>query len=250
MRPGVPDVHITDPQDSELAAYRAFSGLALAALVCGLLAALALVDPLLWALPVAGAALGWMALRRIKKQWPALSGRSLAWLGLVLSLVFLVAAPTQWLVYRWQVRAEAREFADMYFKYLAKGEPQKAFQLALAPQQRLPLRDDAQIWGFFRNNQKMRQGLENFVGWPVVKTLLAKRHEAIVRFYETIDQEGVEGDRDMVKQRYAVTYEEGGEKKTFFIDVRMMRQVLPDHTAGWFVVSPGPELVTDKSSIR
>jgi hypothetical protein len=249
MRPGVPDVHITDAQDAELAAYRALSGLAVAALVLGLLAALAMIDPLLWLLPIAGTVLGLAALRRIRSQWPALGGRGFAWMGLVLSLVFVVAAPTRWFTYRWQVRTEARQFSQMYFKDLARGQPQKAFQLALPPQQRVSLNDEEQLWGFYRNNQKMRQGLENFVKAPVIRTLLALGSErAIIRFYETLDQESEEGNRDIVKQRYAVTYEEEGEKKTFFIDVQMMRQEFPDHTAGWSMFPP--QLVTDRASIR
>ena len=43
--PSVPDVHITDPQDAELAAYRALAGQAVLGLIFGLLAPLALVDP-------------------------------------------------------------------------------------------------------------------------------------------------------------------------------------------------------------
>jgi hypothetical protein len=249
MRPGVPDVHITDAQDAELAAYRALSGLAVAALVFGLLAALAMIDPLLWAVPIVGTALGIGALRRIKEQWPALSGRGFAWVGLVLSLVFVVAAPTQWLAYRWQVRTEARQFAEMYFRDLANRRPEKAFQLSLPPQQRLALKDDEQLWGFYRNNQKMRQRLENFANSPLVRTLLALGSErATVRFYETLDQQSADGNRDVVNERYAVTYEEQGEKKTFFVDVQMVRQELPDHTANW-LMSP-PALVTDRASIR
>ena len=48
MRPSVPDVHITDSQDAELAEYRPLAGQAVLGLICGLLAPLAVVDPLLW----------------------------------------------------------------------------------------------------------------------------------------------------------------------------------------------------------
>jgi hypothetical protein len=249
MRPGVPDVHITDSQDAELSEYRPLSGLAVAALAFGLLAATSLIDPLLWALPAVGTVLGLLAIRRIKKQWPALSGRGMAWLGLVLSLVFLVAGPTQWLAYRWQVRAEARRFSEMYFRVLTNRHPERAFQLALPPPQRQSLKDDDQLWSFYRNNQKMRLGLENFVKAPVVRTLLALGSErAIIRFYETLDQEGIDGNRDLVKERFAVTYEEEGEKKTFFADVRMMREQVAGGGAEWSISAP--ELVTDPTSIH
>jgi hypothetical protein len=90
--------------------------------------------------------------------------------------------------------------------------------------------------------------LESFVRAPVVRTLLALGPQASIRFYDTVDQQGDEGNRDIVRQRYAVTYEEEGEKKTFFVDVQMMRQELADRTAGWSIFPP--ELVTDPASIR
>ena len=68
MRPSVPDVHITDPQDAELAAYRALVRQAVLGLILGLLAPLAMVDPMLWAIPAAGTIFSWWALRRIKND--------------------------------------------------------------------------------------------------------------------------------------------------------------------------------------
>ena len=70
MRPSVPDVHITDAEDAELAAYRALAGQAVLGLIFGLLAPLALVDPLLWGIPALGVLLSGWAIRRIKKSDP------------------------------------------------------------------------------------------------------------------------------------------------------------------------------------
>ncbi len=78
MRPSVPDVHITDPEDAELAAYRALAGQAVLGLIFGLLSPLVLVDPLLWSLfPALGVILSGWALRRIKKS-DSLTGRKMA----------------------------------------------------------------------------------------------------------------------------------------------------------------------------
>ena len=82
MRPGVPDVHITDPEDAELAAYRPLAGQAVLGLICGLLAPLAMVDPMLWAIPMLGTLLSCWALRRIKRYAPAMVGRKIAIGGL------------------------------------------------------------------------------------------------------------------------------------------------------------------------
>ena len=75
MRPSVPDVHITDPQDADLAAYRALAPQAVVGLIFGLLAPLAMVDPLLWAIPLLGTILSALGLAphsepQRRTDWP------------------------------------------------------------------------------------------------------------------------------------------------------------------------------------
>jgi hypothetical protein len=229
MRPSVPDVHITDSQDAELAEYRALAGQAVLGLIGGLLAPLAMVDPLLWSIPAAGTIVSWWALSRIKRGAPAISGRKMALSGLMLSLLFLAAAPADWLVYRWMVRTEARQFSVEWFKYLAQDEPQKAHQLTTVPQARQPL--DDLLWAVYRNGPRLRQDLENYVKSPLVRTLLALGPKAQVRFYDTLGQAHLNDD-DLVDQVFAVTYEEGGERKSFFVLVQMAR-MKTDNGAGW-----------------
>ena len=68
-----------------------------------------------------------------------------------------------------------------------------------------------------------------------MRTLLALGPKAQVRFYRTADQTH-ENDNDRVAQCYAVTYEEQGEKKSFFVVVEMVRRKLSSGQAGWHVV--------------
>jgi hypothetical protein len=68
-----------------------------------------------------------------------------------------------------------------------------------------------------------------------VRTLLALGPRAQVRFYQTGDQTHTD-DVDLVDQWYAVTYEEKGERKSFFVLVRMMRQKLSGGKAGWRIM--------------
>ncbi len=110
-------------------------------------------------------------------------GRKLAWAGLVLSLLFLAAAPADWFTYRWMVRNEARQFSALWFRYLAREEPQKAQQLNLSPQIRQPL--DDRLWEFYRNSARQRNNLQAFVKLPLMRTLLALGPNAQVRFYQT-----------------------------------------------------------------
>ena len=234
MRPTVPDVRITDPQDADMAAYRALAPQAVVGLIFGLLAPLAMVDPLLWALPALGTFFSFWGLRCLRNRTGELVGRKFAWVGLVLSLLFLTAAPADLLTYRWMIGNEARQFSALWFRYLTQEEPHKAWQLHLAPQSRQPL--DDRLWQFYRSSAQQRENLQKFVKLPVTRTLLALGPKAQVRFYQTASQER-EDDDDLVNQYYAVTYEEQGERKSFFVLVRMMRQRLSNGRAGWHIVA-------------
>jgi hypothetical protein len=234
MRPSVPDVHITDAEDGELAAYRALSGRAVLGLVCGLLAPLAMVDSLLWILPALGVLLSGSAIRRIKKSDAALTGRRMATAGLILSLVFAAAAPTNWLVYRRMVRNEARQFSALWFQFLTHRQPQKAFQLTVAPPVRQLL--DHRLWAFYRTDTRQRQQLENYVKTPLIHTLLTLGPRAEARFYQTTGQTR-ENNNDEVEQVFAVIYEEEGEKKSFFVAVRAMRQKMATGEAAWRIIN-------------
>jgi hypothetical protein len=105
--------------------------------------------------------------------------------------------------------------------------------LQLAPQFRSPL--DDHLWDFYRSSPRQREGLEKFVSTPLVRTLLALGPKAQVRFYQTANQTH-ENNNDRVAQCYAVTYEEQGEKKSFFVVVEMVRRKLSNGQAGWQVV--------------
>lgn len=233
MRPSVPDIHITDSQDAELAEYRALAGQAVLGLILGLSAPLAMVDPMLLSIPMLGLFFSWWALRRIKSGDTGITGRKMAITGLVFSLFFLAAAPGDWLVYRWLVRTEARQFSAVWFEYIMQDEPQTAFQLTVTPQTRRPL--DDKLWAFYRNNLRQREQLESYVKKPTVRTLLALGPKAQVRFYRTESQTS-DNKSDLVEQLYAVTYEEAGEKKSFFVLIRMLRSLLPNGNAGWRIL--------------
>src|SRR4051794_6272658 len=68
--------------------YRALSSLAVASLVVGALSCLALFDFSLAVIPITGTLAGAWALRSIRQRDGELTGRRLAWTGIVLSLLF------------------------------------------------------------------------------------------------------------------------------------------------------------------
>jgi len=222
--------HLTDHQDDEIAEYRALSVSAVVGLILGLLSVLALVDPLVWLLPLAGVLVSALAMGKIARAAPALTGRKAALAGLVLSVLFGSAAVTDWVTYRALARSEARQFALLWFELLAQREPKKAFQLTLPPRERHPL--DEGLTQFYREGPRWHRLLLDYVERPVVRTLLALGPRAVVRYYETGGQESG-GDRDKLYQVFAVTFDDGGEKKTFFVGLTLHRIDLESGRAAW-----------------
>ena len=229
-----PDSRLTDRQDVQIDEYRAISSSAMAALVLGLLAPLAVLDPLLWSLPALGLFCSLFALRRIARNAPALLGRKAALAGLALSVFFLAAVPADWFVYRRLVRAEARGFATAWFELLAGQQPHKANQLTVHPEFRQPL--DEKLWAFYGEGPRWRTKLEEYVAEPLVRTLLALGQKAQVRYYKTGDQRH-DAEKDHLAQFYAVTYDDSGEKKTFFVGVELQRHKLESGQANWQVLA-------------
>ena len=166
--------------------YQAVSPHAVFGLLCGVAGVLALWGPLGWPIPALGVILSAIALARIRRDAPALTGRKAAMAGLFLSVLFAIAGPTEWIAYQAMIRAEALKFAHYWFEFLRNNEPQKAYQLSVSPGLRQPL--DASLWEFYRRGPRWYQELDHFVSQPTVRTLLALGRRAEVRFYE-VDQQ-------------------------------------------------------------
>lgn len=225
-----PPIRFSEPGDAEIAQYRAVSRLAVVGLVCGLLSPLAMMAVPFWAVPALAMGLSALALWRIARPALALTGRKAAMVGLVLGLVFAVAAPTDWLVYRRHMRKEARQFADLWFDYLRHGQPQKAHQLTLPPAERW--RMDEALWEYYRASDENAAELRRYAARPPIRAILALGEKAQVRYDQTLDQ-GSARTLDWVRPIYAVTYMEDGQRKTFFVAVVLERTRVDDGRASW-----------------
>jgi hypothetical protein len=209
-----------DAPDDALAEYQPLSGMAVISTILGGLSPLVLIDPLAVLLPIAGIALGLAALLRIARNAPALTGRRLAMAGVGLSLLFLVAAPAEWLTYRWQIRREALQLGNAWFAMLRDDQPQMALQLTLDPRERHPL--GAALAKRYRETPELRDALAAYVQKPVVRALLALGRRADVHF-DSIADESRLSDRDAIDLVYAVSYDEGGQKKAFCVVLHLTR---------------------------
>ncbi len=211
----------SDSQDAEVTQYRVVSGLAVAGLLLALFAPLALAHPLLWAVPAAAILMSVVALRRIAAAAPAMIGRKAALVGLVLSVLFGAIACSEWLTFRRLIDRQARQFALQWFNTLRNGEPHKTYQLSNPPESRLPL--DDKLWEHYAPGTDARRNLEEYVRRSEIQSLLALGREAEARYYDT---ERIY--RDTVVQVYAVTWQEGGEKTSYFMRVTVERHPLPE----------------------
>jgi hypothetical protein len=221
-----------DADETDVATFQSVSGLAVAGLVIGLLAPSAMLDPMFWVVPLVGIAVGAWALWQIRRRAGALVGRKAALAGLLLSVVFAAAAPTDWTVYRWRLRSEARQVADLWFECLRRQEPHKAYQLLLDPMSRRPL--DERLWAVYRETPRWRDALVKYVAQPLPRTLLALGPKATVRYCECPDQ-GEADDKPWVQLLYAVTYDEGAGPTTFFVSVSLERTRTLDGRANWHI---------------
>ncbi len=227
--------HMTNPQDDPTVQYRALSGLAVGGLLLGLLSPLALLSAGWWLIPLAGVVLSLWALARINAEPSAFIGRKAALVGLAISLLMLVAAPADRLTHRWLLQREARQFAEIWFGLLRDNQPHKAHQLATAPVNRLPL--DSNLWESYSEGSELRQELEAFVQQSDAHSLLALGPKAQVRLYQTGSVTRRSGTED-VELFYAVTYTDGGGKKSYFIRLVLERVPLSKpNRADWYVAN-------------
>lgn len=222
--------------DSEVVDYQAVSGLAVIGLLVGLASALALIWPWLWIAALVGIVLNFVALVRIAMLAPSLTGGRLAIAGLLVSVFFTAMVPTNWLTYRWAIRRQARQVASLWFDALQNDQPVKAYQLSLDPRYRRPLDELARK--VRQSGSTPRTELRTYVDQPDVRCLLALDGKAQVRHYATEDQFDDEKRHEFVVEVYAVTFDEQGQKKTFFVRLTLERYDLPSGLGSdWQVAS-------------
>jgi hypothetical protein len=223
----LPWSHFTELHEADQDKYRALSGLAIAGLALGVLSVVALIDPRAAVVSGAGVLASGLALWRIARRGAELTGRKAAVAGLLLSLLFGSIALGYCLTYRWLLVRQSRQVAMAWFDLVAQGQPHVAHQLLFAPHDRQPPGGD--LWEFYCSDQKRYKGLEQYLGEPVVRTLVALGKRATVRPYATEDVDTRARER-LVIGLYSVTFDQDGRKTTFL--VRLTARRLNDDAAG------------------
>jgi hypothetical protein len=220
--------------ESADSSYHYLSALAVVALVLGLLAPLAFVHVLLWALPIVGAALSAVALVRIDRSAGELIGRKAALVGLVLSLLFGAAAIAQETTHRLWLARRAERVAERFFDLLSEGETYAAHQLWTRPQFRFMAGGNYEA--LYATNPEATKDYEVFLKREVVRDLLALGKNAEIDHQRTaLTFTGPEQDIQML------WYHLGGETSEGTIDkeIKLVVERSLSETGGetWRVLS-------------
>jgi hypothetical protein len=215
-------IRFSEPLEGEAADYRAVSRLAVAALLLGLISSVAMLGVAGWTVPLLGAIVSIGALVHIRRSGGTLAGRSAAIAGLALCTLFGTAATAEFFNTQRLLSDRAERLALEWFEALAHGEPQLAHQLGSGYMQRARVSDAEQLWTYYRGSSDRRRSLEAFVKEPLIRTLLALDGRAKFRLYDTSSISADER-RNALAQVYAVTFEEDGQRKTFFVALTLER---------------------------
>jgi hypothetical protein len=132
------DSRFSSNEAEALVEYEPIDRLALTALLLGIGSVVALIHPLLWALPILTIVLAVFALRRIRVQRRQ-SGRSLALWGLGFALLFGSCAATWTISVNYLMSSQARKCCDTWLNLLRDGDLYKAHQLTMRYEERLAM---------------------------------------------------------------------------------------------------------------
>jgi hypothetical protein len=190
-----PAFHSDDP--AEVSEYRTISALAIVALVFGLAAPLCFWAPFLMVIPLVGAGLSIVALRRIAASDGALTGRGVALAALALCLASATASISHDRVTRHLRSNQAEVLARQWIDLLLNGRTQAAFALTVdgsrPPAPPGPGEPPPKETPF-----------ETFTKNPVVKALVGAGPDSNVRFERISSYRPLSSRQVVVQQEYSI----------------------------------------------
>jgi hypothetical protein len=218
--------------DDPLPQYRSVSWTAILAILLGLLSAVALFNPLLVAVAVAGTGLSLFALRQIAARPDVLSGRGLALAALFLSVFFMIFAPTRLGIRSRVLQQRGRELADTFLSLLKEGRTYDAHQLS-----NLKHRSSSQPPDLTVDPNKLTT--DDLRGFEETKTIqMIKDVEHKFSFYaEGVEPSRSYSDMDIFIFRYRLVPEASTGKRPFPLWIAVSRSVdRGSGTAIWKVI--------------
>jgi hypothetical protein len=206
--------------------YHSLSVLAIAALIFGLASVVSLISELLWVVPLIGLITGLAAIASIRRSGGNLQGRTLAQIGIALSLFFGLTAATQLLTTQRIVATRAQYVAQQWFAALARNEPAVALQLERSPARRAQLTDPQQLAEYYETTTELRRELREYTADPIIQKLLALNGGAEPRLRAST-KIITEHDGSLVDQSWIVRKSNGKPSDVVEVDLRLARVVPP-----------------------
>jgi hypothetical protein len=183
---------------NNVAEYRSLSVLAIISLLIGLASPLCLLTPVFLMLPLFGAAISLLALRRIAVSEGRLAGRWAATIGLALCVASGASAVSRDAVVRYVRTSRAEEFGRGWLAKLVAKETEQAFKMTVdgtrpqaPPEPGMPAPESTPY--------------EQFMDNPFVKAVLAAGKNATVESWETQEYAAQSQKDYYVRQRFRVT---------------------------------------------
>jgi hypothetical protein len=190
------------PHEAELTSYRPISFWAVATLLVGLAAPLALIGPVLWCVPLAAAPLSWLAFRQLRRGDVKYIGHTVAVLGLCLAALFFGWSVTQRLSREVQISSEAEQFSSQWLDLVLAGKVQEAHQLQLTAGRRVELGTD--LPSYYEAQSEAKKDLDTFRTNQPLASLAGQGNKIKVAFAEVV-QHTTDGATDYFTLRYDVT---------------------------------------------
>jgi len=116
--------------------YKPLSVLAITAFVVSFVSLLALAHSLMWVLPIVSLAVSLIALVRLTRPAAQEGGKTLAILGLLLTLLIIGYIPARTISRQQEISRQGREYAREWLQMVLNGKLKEAHQLSLRSHER------------------------------------------------------------------------------------------------------------------
>jgi hypothetical protein len=213
--------------------YKTISAWAIASLLIGLAAPLALVSILLWIVPLIGLFIGGNALRLLNRNAEQSTGYGFVWLGLFLSLFMLVYVPTRLVLRNRELQTHAEMLADKVLELLQRNQLHEVHHLST--RQFLSRDPQRPLSEYYAADAKTMEAYERFTQGDGIEKLSELNGE--FKFQRELIETflgDANTDHFMVKVRIQPLAELQSTPFYVWITVERQRNVNTDEISWWF----------------
>jgi len=124
-------------EDDTIEGYRPLSPIAIVSLLLGLASGLAMLNPVLWLVPLGAIALGVLAYLKIQRQHTEISGATLAMMAIIIGAFMFGLASVRHFYWQQKLNDKGAQFVSGWVELLKDGHLHQAHQYTLKKENRL-----------------------------------------------------------------------------------------------------------------